>query len=55
VKKVSEYEEHVRECKELARLATSPEHRKMLLNMAESWQALADERRRQTKGVESEP
>ena len=46
MKKLSEYEEHVRECKQLAQFATSPEHRQMLLNMAETWQALADERRR---------
>ena len=56
MKKVSEYEEHVRECKQLAQGATSPEHKKMLLNMAEAWQALADERRRRrTNGAEAEP
>jgi hypothetical protein len=53
VKKVSEYEKHVEECLELARSATSDEHRKMLWSMAETWQALADERRRrQTKAGE---
>ena len=46
MKKVSEYEKHVEECQELAKSAASPEHRKMLLHMAETWQALADERRR---------
>ena len=46
VKKVSEYEQHVEECLTLAKSAGSEEHRKMLQNMAETWQALADDRRR---------
>jgi hypothetical protein len=46
LKKVSEYEEHVRECQLLAQSAASPEHKAMLVRMAETWQGLADERRR---------
>jgi hypothetical protein len=47
VKKAAEYEKHVEECLELARSAATDEHRRMLWKMAETWKALAEERRRQ--------
>jgi hypothetical protein len=41
MKKVSDYRKHVDDCKALTNGAKSPEHRKMLLNMATTWEALA--------------
>jgi hypothetical protein len=46
VKKAAEYEMHVEDCLELARSAATDEHRGMLWKMAETWKALAEERRR---------
>jgi hypothetical protein len=46
MKKVSEYREHAEECRVLARAAASPQHRDMLLNMASTWDALADDRQK---------
>jgi hypothetical protein len=45
MKKVSEFRRHAEECRELA-TRTSPEHRDMLLKMAETWDALARNRER---------
>jgi hypothetical protein len=39
--KVSDYRKHVEECQALLRGARTPEERQMLLNMAETWEALA--------------
>jgi hypothetical protein len=44
LKKASEYQEHARECRQLARTAVSPEHKAMLEKMAQTWEALARER-----------
>jgi hypothetical protein len=44
VKKASEYQQHAEDCKALAAGATSPEHRDMLLKMAETWESLARNR-----------
>jgi len=44
VRKVSEYRQHADECRTLARRARAPEHRDMLLNMAATWDSLAEER-----------
>jgi uncharacterized C2H2 Zn-finger protein len=41
VKKVSDYRKHVEECQALLRGARTPEERQMLLNTAETWEALA--------------
>jgi hypothetical protein len=46
VKKVHEYLEHAAECREMARTA-SPAHRQQLEQMAETWEQLAEARRRQ--------
>jgi hypothetical protein len=46
MKKASEYREHARECRELAALMAEPENRRQLLDMAESWDLLAEERER---------
>jgi hypothetical protein len=48
MKKVSEYKEHAEECRALARTSKSAEHREMLLNMAATWDALADSRLKST-------
>jgi hypothetical protein len=44
MKKVSEYREHAEECRTLARRSKAPEDREMLLNMAATWDSLAEER-----------
>jgi hypothetical protein len=37
MKKVSEYRQHARECRDMAARTTDPNQRSMLLNMAETW------------------
>jgi hypothetical protein len=46
MKKASEYLEHAAECRTLAG-AAKPEHREMLLKMAETWENLAKDREEQ--------
>jgi uncharacterized protein YjiS (DUF1127 family) len=46
MRKVTEYREHARECRKLAALMAEPESRAQLLNIADSWDQLADERER---------
>ena len=46
MEKASEYREHARECRNLASLMAEPKNRQQLLDMAESWDSLADERER---------
>ena len=46
MKKASEYRRHAEECRQLARSADSDEHRQLLINMAATWDSLADERER---------
>ena len=46
MKKINEYLLHVAECREMARTA-SPTHRQQLEQMAETWEQLADTRKRQ--------
>jgi hypothetical protein len=43
MKKATEYQEHAAECRMLA-AAAKPEHREMLLKMAETWESLAQGR-----------
>jgi hypothetical protein len=58
LKKSSEYREHARDCRLLARTALTAEHRLMLENMARTWDLLAEERedrlRRQQRLAELE-
>ena len=44
MKKASEYRRHGVECRELARRMAAGEQRDQLLNMADTWDALAAER-----------
>jgi hypothetical protein len=46
VKKVEEYRQHARECRDLAAQMPSAEQREQLLAMAEHWERLAQERAR---------
>jgi hypothetical protein len=46
MEKVIDYRNHAVECRELAQRARSPDEREMLLNMAASWDNLADSRER---------
>ena len=48
VKKVEEYLEHASECRELAR-AAHPAHREQLEEMAQTWEQLAEARKRKIK------
>jgi hypothetical protein len=47
MKKISEYREHAEECRMLAHRAKSDEDRAMLLNMANTWESLAQTREKQ--------
>jgi hypothetical protein len=44
LKKASEYRRHAEECRQLIRTADTEEHRQLLMNMAATWEALAEER-----------
>jgi hypothetical protein len=44
MKKASEYRTHADECRMLARTAKTAEHRSMLMNMAATWDSLAETR-----------
>jgi hypothetical protein len=44
MKKASEYRQHARECFALANQSNTTEHREQLLEMAETWENLANER-----------
>jgi hypothetical protein len=44
MKTVQEYLRHAVECDELASQATSPEERKIIVNMAKTWRMLAAQR-----------
>jgi hypothetical protein len=46
MKKVREYLKHAEECREMAR-AAEPSHRQQLLSMADTWDQLAEVRRKQ--------
>ncbi len=46
MRKMHEYLEHAAECREMARTAP-PSHRQQLEQMAETWEQLADARKRQ--------
>jgi len=46
MKKISEYEQHAAECREMARTAP-PAHRVQLEQMAQTWDQLAVARKRQ--------
>lgn len=47
MRKVSEYEQHARECRDMARIMKDPHHKQQLQDMAAAWDMLAEERRRQ--------
>jgi bacterioferritin (cytochrome b1) len=44
VKKASEYRQHARECRDLAATMASEEQRTLMLQMAEHWEKLANDR-----------
>jgi hypothetical protein len=52
MRKVSEYRQHAKECRGLAKQSRSAEHRQMLLNMAVTWESLANDRIRTAEGLE---
>jgi hypothetical protein len=45
--KVSKFRQHAEECRTLAQRMSAGEHRDMLLNMAATWDQLADRRERE--------
>jgi hypothetical protein len=53
MKKTSEYLRHAKDCRMPAKRTKLEEHREMLVNMAASWEMLAENRSRteMTKGV----
>jgi hypothetical protein len=44
MRKISEYKRHAEECRMLARQTTVEKHRQMLLEMAATWEMLAESR-----------
>jgi hypothetical protein len=44
MRRIADYRRHAEECRTLARQADSPEERGQLLNMAATWESLAQER-----------
>lgn len=46
MRKVSEYEQHARECRAMAAKTQNPTHKQQLEEMAEAWTMLATERRK---------
>jgi hypothetical protein len=53
--KISDYLKHANDCRMLAKQAKVEEHREMLINMAASWEMLAESRSRPvTKGAHPE-
>ena len=46
MRKLSEYENHVVECRQMAAKTRDPVHKKQLEQMADTWAMLADERRK---------
>jgi hypothetical protein len=49
--KVSEYRQHTRECRNLAKMAKVSQHREMLLDIAAAWDSLANDRIKTTEGL----
>ena len=49
MRKIQDYLKHAEECRLLARKTAPGEHRDQLLNMAQTWEALAAERDREIK------
>jgi hypothetical protein len=47
MRKVSAYRKHAEECRTLMGGTKTPEHREMLQQMAETWEALAESRKKQ--------
>jgi hypothetical protein len=52
MKKKIEYAKHAKECRAMAARTNLEEHRKQLLTMAETWEALAAERERTERANE---
>lgn len=61
VRKIEDYRKHAEECRAMANRAASEERRQMLLQMVETWESLARDRREQIArqermvGVDSVP
>ena len=49
--KVSEYRQHAKECRSLAKTVRFSQHREMLQSMAAAWESLADDRIRTATGA----
>ena len=52
MKKVSEYRQHAKECRGLAKTVRSPQHRDILVNMVATSDRLAEDRIKTAKGLE---
>lgn len=46
MRKVSEYEQHASECRQMATNSKNPTHKKQLEDMADAWTMLARERQK---------
>ena len=52
MRKIEDYRRHAAECRDMATRATTPEQREMLVNMADTWDSLAEGRAAQLKRLE---
>ena len=50
--KISEYRQHAKECRSLAKTVRFSQHREMLLSMAAAWDSLANDRIKTEEGLE---
>jgi hypothetical protein len=50
--KVSECRQHAKECRGLANQSRSAQHREMFLNIAATWESLANDRIKTAEGLE---
>ena len=55
MRKVSEYQDHAAECRKMAAGMRNPEQRGQLIKMAETWELLAAERRKQLEKQTAPP
>jgi hypothetical protein len=44
MKTAAQYREHAAQCRDLASYMDRPEHRRQLLQMAETWESMAEQR-----------
>lgn len=54
MQKLSEYKAHADECRKMAAQVSNPDHKRSLIEMADTWETLAKTRSRQLQQQESD-